>query len=268
MAFPFRRILCALDFDQSAGAVLDLAAKIALQNDSTVFMLHVVPMIIAPIGMPTYVDLYKGQEEAAHKRLEAFAHRYLSGVKYEIGTRMGEPISTILNAEKQLRADLLVTATHGRRGFSRVFLGSVAEAVLRESSIPVMAVRSGPSDQHLAGFWMTARPVIVSPGDKLATVQALMREGRFRSVPVIEKDELVGMITDRDIRQHAGDLAQVEVRTVMTREVLTVTPQTSIRDVARLLWERKIGGMPVIDDTHVVGMVTTSDVMRAFTEIE
>jgi len=79
MTHPFQRILCPVDFDDNSMQALDTAANLARENNGTVFVLHVVPMIIAPTGMPVYVDLYKGQEEAARTKLLEVAHKRLGG---------------------------------------------------------------------------------------------------------------------------------------------------------------------------------------------
>lgn len=121
MAYPFRRILCPVDFDDNSMQALDTAADFARENGGTVFVLHVVPMILAPTGMPIYVDLYKGQEETARAKLLEIAQKQLAGLKYELLTHTGEPAGTILSAEKKTSADVVVMATHGRRGFKRFF---------------------------------------------------------------------------------------------------------------------------------------------------
>jgi nucleotide-binding universal stress UspA family protein len=77
--------------------------------------------------------LYESQEETAWVRLREIARKDLAGVKYELLVHMGEPAGSIIAIEKKVKPDLLVMATHGRRGFSRFFLGSVAEIVLREA---------------------------------------------------------------------------------------------------------------------------------------
>ena len=128
MAYPFRRILCPVDFDDNSMQALDTAADFARESDGTVFVLHVVPMILAPTGMPIYVDLYKGQEETARAKLLEIAHKRLDGLKYEVLTHTGEPAGAILNAEKKTSADVIVMATHGRRGFKRFFLALHAGA--------------------------------------------------------------------------------------------------------------------------------------------
>jgi nucleotide-binding universal stress UspA family protein len=266
MAFPFKRILCPIDFDENAVNALALAAQMARQTDGTVLVLHIVPMIIPPTGMPVYVDLYKEQEKVATARLKEMAGKHLRGVKHELSTHAGEVASTVLRCEKRLGADVVVMATHGRRGFSRFFLGSVAEMVLRESTCPVLTVQGPLTDRELVGHWMTHSPLAASPNDKLSSVQARMREGGFRSMPVLDEGRLVGIITDRDLRQHAASLESTEVRRAMTGNVLTVTSQTPAREAARLLRERKVGAIPVMQDGELVGIVTGTDLLGAFIE--
>jgi acetoin utilization protein AcuB len=268
MGFPYKRILCPADFDENSVIALKEAAELARQGDGTVYVLHVVPMIIQPTGMPVYVDLYKSQEEAAWTQLRNLARKHLATVKYELLVQMGDPAGTILRAERRLSPDLVVMATHGRKGFSRFFLGSVAEMVVRESNCPVLTVRPGVTNKALVGAWMTANPVTASPGEKLSSVEAKMRDGGFRTIPVLKDGQLVGIITDRDIRQHVGYLDHTEVEKAMSETLITVTPSTSIREAARLLRERKIGGLPVVEDGNLVGILTTTDVLEAFTEAE
>lgn len=265
MTEQFRRILCPVDFDDNSMQALDTAAKLARDSNGTVFVLHVVPMIIAPTGMPVYVDLYKGQEETAQTRLLEIAHKRLGGIKYELLIHTGEPAGTILHAEKKTNADLLVMATHGRRGFRRFFIGSVAEQVLRESICPVLTVRCTPVQNDLVGTWMTKNPVTATPHEKLASIAAKMHAGAFRCVPVLGDGAPVGIVTDRDIRQHTGFLDQTEAFNAMSEAIVTVTPTTHIGEAARLLRERKIGALPVVEDGKLAGVITTADVLEALT---
>ncbi len=269
MPLPYKRILCPIDFDENSLAALDAAADLARHSDAIVFVLHVVPMIIQPTGMPVYVDIYKSQEQVAWARLRDLARKNLAGIKYELMVQMGDPAGSILQAERKVRSDLLVLATHGRRGFSRFFLGSVAEMVLREARSPVLTVRPQISDKHMVGTWMTHDPVVAHPEDKLSAVAEQMHEGHFRSVPVVSDDgTLIGIITDRDLRVHAGFLDHAFVKDAMGEDLVTVTPSSSIREAARILRERKIGGLPVVEDGKLVGVLTVSDVLEALTEPE
>jgi nucleotide-binding universal stress UspA family protein/predicted transcriptional regulator len=264
MAFPYKRILNPIDFDENSIRAVEVAADFARANDGTVFLFHVVPMILPPAGMPTYVDLYKGQEETARIKLEDIARKHLRGVKYELMTHLGDPGAAILRTATRLATDLIVMATHGRKGFSRVFLGSIAEIVLREATCPVLTVRQVDSDRNRVGHWMTASPITAALTDKLSVVEARMRQGSFRSMPVVDDGRVVGIITDRDLRTHTGYQDQTEVKMAMSEPVLTVTPKMPVRDAARLLRERKIGALPVVEDERLVGVVSTSDILDAF----
>lgn len=268
MAFPYRNILCPVDFDDSSMDALETAANLCRQNDGTIFVLHVVPMVTQPMGAPVYVDLYQGQEEAALKRLKEIARKRLAGLKYELMTQIGNPSDVILKAEKRTRADLLVMATHGRRGLSRFLLGSIAELALRESTCPVLAVRHMVPQKYLVGEWMTRNPATAAPDEKLSSVHGKMLEGGFRCIPVIKDGQPVGIITDRDIRNHTGYLDHTEAFKAMSEALITVTPSTTIREAARLLRERKIGALPVVEEERLTGIITTTDVLNALTEEE
>ncbi len=115
---------------------------------------------------------------------------------------------------------------------------------------------------------MTNNPTTVSARDSLEVASGLMQRGKFRRVPVVEGDRLVGILTDRDIRRHLGSLGWTKVDGAMTADPMTITPQMTVEDAARLMISHKIGGLPVIDGGKVVGIVTTTDVLKAFLNIE
>jgi nucleotide-binding universal stress UspA family protein/predicted transcriptional regulator len=268
MSVSYQRILCPIDFDENSLSALNAAADLARNSDGTVYVLHVVPMIVQPTAMPVYVDIYKSQEETAWGRLKDIARKDLAGIKYELLVHMGEPAGSIIRIEKKVNADLVVMATHGRRGFSRFFLGSVAEVVLRESTCPVLTIRAQATDKRIVGAWMTHNPVVAAFDDKLSAVEAKMREGDFRAVPVVNDEVVVGIITDRDLLRLAGMHETTRVKDAMSESVITVTINTPISEAARLLRQRKIGGLPVVEDGKLVGMITVTDVLEALTEAE
>jgi nucleotide-binding universal stress UspA family protein/predicted transcriptional regulator len=266
MAFPYRRILAPIEFDETAQSVIEAALRIASENGGTVFLMHAVPMLVAPTGMPNYVDIYRDQEKIARQKLEELVARQHSAVHCELLTPIGDPAREILAQERQMAADLIVLATHGRRGVKRMLLGSVAETVLREATCPVLTVQRHESDVHRVARWMTPNPISTEPGEKLSTVHARMLAGHFRTMPVLSGGKLTGVITDRDLRRHEGYLDHTEVRLAMTAGVATVMPSTPIHEAAQSLLDHKIGGLPVLEDGRLVGIITTSDVLRAFLE--
>jgi nucleotide-binding universal stress UspA family protein/predicted transcriptional regulator len=265
MAFPFKKILCPLDFDDNSLAALDVAVHLARNADGTVYVLHVVPMIIPPTGTPIYIDLYKEQEQVAREKLKEIGHKRLSGIKHEMLVHTGEPPAAILGAQRRIGADVIVMATHGRKGFSRVVLGSVAEIVMRESLCPVLTIRNtSAADRRRVAGWMTTSPTTVTPDEKLSNVELIMQEGGYRSLPVVKDGKLVGIVTDRDLRRHTGYLPHTEVKMAMSEEVLTVSPAAPIEEAARLIRERKIGALPVVEDGALVGIISTTDLLGAF----
>jgi acetoin utilization protein AcuB len=123
---------------------------------------------------------------------------------------------------------------------------------------------------------MTREVVTVGPDATAAKALAICRERRIRHLPVLENERLVGLISDRDLRsavpefgdpKRAAALARVRVGDKMTRRVITVYPLDPIEYAAREMYERKIGCLPVVEGEELVGIVTSSDVMRALVEL-
>jgi nucleotide-binding universal stress UspA family protein len=140
MAFPYKTILCPVDFDENSLASLDAAIELAQHFDSNIILLYVLPLILT-YGEASPAALMEDQDKDAHAKLADIAEQKLSGVKHEAVVYTGDIIASILQAQTKYQPDLLVMATHGRRGLSRMFLGSVAEAVVRKATCPVLTVR-------------------------------------------------------------------------------------------------------------------------------
>jgi acetoin utilization protein AcuB len=112
--------------------------------------------------------------------------------------------------------------------------------------------------------WMTKEPIAVTPDDFLINAKGKMEAGKFHRLPVVSEGRLVGIITDLDMRAHAGYLAKTKVNGAMTEKALTVSPSATLEEAARKLLKHQIGGLPVVDKGQLVGIITTSDVMKAF----
>jgi acetoin utilization protein AcuB len=114
---------------------------------------------------------------------------------------------------------------------------------------------------------MSKDPKTIAPDDYLAGAQAKMQEGRFHRLPVVREGKLVGIITDRDLREHTGFLEQTKVSAVMTENVMTITPRVTLEKAAQLMLSHNIGGLPVTDEGKTVGIITTSDILQAFLDV-
>lgn len=126
---------------------------------------------------------------------------------------------------------------------------------------------------------MTPDVITASPDTTLAQALSVTREHRIRHLPVLEDGRVVGVVTDRDLRlalppawaaQHEellGALHDRRVGDVMIRNIIHVLPETPLEDAATLLYTHRIGCLPVIDGERLVGILTETDVLRAFTEL-
>jgi len=139
MSFPYKKILCPIDFDGTAEAALKEATALAHPGNGVVILFHAV--FINPIASEGFAlaELQDSLEREARIKLEQMAD-HLEGCAHEIVVSIGIPTDCILASAKALNADLIVMATHGRRGVSHLILGSVAERVIRLSSTPVLTV--------------------------------------------------------------------------------------------------------------------------------
>ncbi|SHH08063.1 CBS domain-containing protein [Desulfosporosinus lacus] len=128
--------------------------------------------------------------------------------------------------------------------------------------------------------FMTAQVFTVTPEKTIADTMALMREKKISRMPVVEKGKLVGLVTDGDLREVSPSpattlsifelnylIAKTPIREVAIKKVVTCHPDTQIEDAALLMRDHKIGGLPVVDEGKVVGIITGSDIMDAFLDI-
>ena len=124
---------------------------------------------------------------------------------------------------------------------------------------------------------MTGAPITVSPETPMLDAQHLMLSNHFRHLLVTKDDRLVGIVTDRDIRLNLPSpatslsvweinhlMTKLTVDQVMTESVITVGPDRDAADAARLMLDHKIGALPVTDGGRLIGIVTETDMLRAF----
>ncbi len=131
------------------------------------------------------------------------------------------------------------------------------------------------------GKIMTHNPVTVSVETPVTDAQALMKQEKVHRLPVLDRQKkLVGIVAETDLLKAAPSeattlnmyemfnlLSQLTVKDVMTRKVITVKEETLIEDAARILVDNDIGGVPVVRNGTVVGIVTESDIFKLFIEL-
>jgi nucleotide-binding universal stress UspA family protein len=142
----YERVLIPLDGSELAEAILPLAEHVAGPLDAEVVLLQVVepPSPVAGLGTGAIVgpDALFSRQVEAKRYLDAVAGRLQAkGLRVRTVLALGTPASEIVATARAERADLIAMTTHGRSGVRRVIFGSVAEEVLRNSDIPVLAIR-------------------------------------------------------------------------------------------------------------------------------
>ena len=116
---------------------------------------------------------------------------------------------------------------------------------------------------------MSTRVVSVGPDETVQLAIARMLEEGIGSVAVCEEDRLVGIFTERDVLRLAGEGSQfagLKVRDVMSRDLVTVAPDVGVLDAARLMGEKKIRHLPVLEGENLLGVVGIRELMRSLVE--
>jgi acetoin utilization protein AcuB len=122
--------------------------------------------------------------------------------------------------------------------------------------------------------WMKRHPQTAKPRDSIAHAREVMEKHRINQLPVVTNGQLVGIVTDRDLRDaYPSALAPAErsplpketpVEDVMTQNALSLGPKDTVEHAARLMRKERIGAVPIIEGKQLVGILTRSDVLEAF----
>jgi universal stress protein A len=151
MSYPFKKILCPVQFDESEQNALDLAAQMAKDIDATIYLLHVV-LILPTIGAPDATEASQERTtDDARLRLQKLADDRLAGLKSEIIMRVagpGEVARAVLEVATELDTDLILLKTHGRTGLAHFIMGSVAEQIVRRAHCAVLTLTSTAKERH------------------------------------------------------------------------------------------------------------------------
>ena len=128
---------------------------------------------------------------------------------------------------------------------------------------------------------MTVNPVTVTSATTIADAAELMKKHRFRRLPVVDIGKLVGIVTDRDLRKaspssattlsvHEADylLSKALIKDIMTKKVLSIGSEATIEEAALVMYNNRIGGVPVVDKNQdVVGIITETDIFKCLVDI-
>ena len=128
---------------------------------------------------------------------------------------------------------------------------------------------------------MTANPFTLPANATVADASEVMRTHKFRRLPIVENGKLVGIVTDRDLREVSPSpattlsifelnylLAKMMVKDIMKKDVLTIQANSTIEEAALLMYKNKIGGLVVVDEqAAVIGVITETDIFKTFVDV-
>ena len=274
----FRTVLVPLDRSSLAEEAIGRATSIARGSgaDATIDIV----LVHEPFPFAGYADLPwdGGESEVEQKYVEAIAAEIQSGanVQTTCAVLRGEPAEMICQRVRDIHADLVVMTSHGRTGFSRAWLGSVADAVMRNSPVPVLMLRPehGASDRRAAE--KPIRRILVpldgsalSAGVLPATVSLARAAGAklllLRAVPIVPvltsyepttPITLVPLVRDQAATDELSEAAQRELDTVAAR----LRDETKLEVEAHVVVEEHmaaaIADFAVANDVDVIAMST------------
>ena len=128
--------------------------------------------------------------------------------------------------------------------------------------------------------YMSMNPVTVTPENTLGEALNLMKERSIRRLPVVSKGDVVGLVTEQDLMKASPSSAtslsvweinylfpKIKIKNIMTREIFTVAPETILEKAALIMQENNISTLPVLKGEQLVGIITESDIFKAFIDV-
>lgn len=122
--------------------------------------------------------------------------------------------------------------------------------------------------------------VTITKDERMTIAKKILQEKNIRHLPVVDGKKLIGLVTNMDIRKAEASpatsleirelhylLDKIKVSEIMTRNVITIHPDTSVEEAATLLHDNKIGCLPVVEDGNLAGIITENDVMEIFIQV-
>jgi acetoin utilization protein AcuB len=161
----------------------------------------------------------------------------------------------------------------------------MAGHVPKNKTAAMKNTRAGNSEPLFCERWMTTQLHTRKPIDSVAHARILLEEHRINQLPVVKNGVLVGIVTDRDLRDavnaattpaRAAGAAEAGLKTpgeipleaVMTHSVITLAPHSTVVSAAMVMRRERIGSVPIVDKDRLAGILTRSDVLHAFVSPE
>lgn len=126
---------------------------------------------------------------------------------------------------------------------------------------------------------MTTDLMIIKRNESVKKAQNIFENNSFRHLPIVEDGRVLGVISDRDINRSIAISATVsemcgvemddelKVESIMTKDFLSIAPDDKLKEAGRIMMERKIGCLPVVDNGRLVGIITETDILKKFVEM-
>ncbi len=128
--------------------------------------------------------------------------------------------------------------------------------------------------------YMSADPVIIGPNDSIGDALEILKDHSIRRLPVVSKGKLIGLVTNTDLIKASPSPAtslsiheinylypKIKIKDIMTKDVVTIGPDEAIEEAAVLMREKKLGTLVVVDKNNLEGIITESDLFKAFIDV-
>lgn len=128
--------------------------------------------------------------------------------------------------------------------------------------------------------YMTAEPQTLDVQSTLLDAVLMMRRSELRHIPILENGQVVGVLSDRDVARFAPSILvtltaqdynrvfeETAIAKVMSRNLISTTPDTKLSDVVHEFYTRKLGCLPVLEGGQLVGIITVTDMLRALYDL-
>jgi len=116
---------------------------------------------------------------------------------------------------------------------------------------------------------MVRQLVTIPPNTSILKAIQVMRQNSIRHLPVVDRENFVGFVTEGDLRQASllSMVDKISIEDVMIKNPVTISPKASLEEAAKLISGRKIGGLPVVEGKKLLGIITIVDILRAFIQM-